>query len=61
MSNGVHDLVLFLGRFHPMLVHLPIGGLVLLAVLELLAKAATTRNCYPGTNRRALPSPRPAP
>jgi len=31
------DLVLFLGRFHPLLVHLPIGGLVLLGFLELLA------------------------
>ena len=40
MSSGPHDLVLFLGRFHPMLVHLPIGGLVLLGVLELLAKFA---------------------
>jgi uncharacterized membrane protein len=38
MSSGSHDLVLFLGRFHPMVVHLPIGGLVLLSVLELLAK-----------------------
>ena len=38
MNSGLHDLVLFLGRFHPMLVHLPIGGLVLLGVLELLAK-----------------------
>jgi uncharacterized membrane protein len=37
MSSGSHDLVLFLGRFHPVLVHLPIGGLVLLGVLELLA------------------------
>jgi hypothetical protein len=38
MSSGLHDWVLFLGRFHPMLVHLPIGGLVLLGMLELLAK-----------------------
>ena len=38
MSSSVHDLVLFLGRFHPVLVHLPIGGLVLLGVLELLAR-----------------------
>jgi uncharacterized membrane protein len=38
MSSGSNDLVLFLGRFHPVLVHLPIGGLVLLGVLELLAK-----------------------
>jgi uncharacterized membrane protein len=32
-----HDLILFVGRFHPLLVHLPIGGLVLLAFLELVA------------------------
>src|ERR1035437_6856633 len=38
MSSGSHNLVLFVGRFHPVLVHLPIGGLVLLGVLELLAK-----------------------
>jgi uncharacterized membrane protein len=38
MSSSLHDLVLFFGRFHPVLVHLPIGGLVLLGVLELLAK-----------------------
>jgi len=38
MSNAPHDLVLFVGRFHPVLVHLPIGGLILLGVLELLAK-----------------------
>ena len=37
MSTVSHDLVLFLGRFHPGLVHLPIGGLVLLGLLELLA------------------------
>src|ERR1019366_7830015 len=38
MSTAPNDLVMFLGRFHPVLVHLPIGGLVLLGVLELLAK-----------------------
>jgi Planctomycete cytochrome C len=38
MSGAPPDLVLFLGRFHPGLVHLPIGGLVLLGILELLAK-----------------------
>ncbi len=39
MSTGPNDLVLFLGRFHPVLVHLPIGGLVLLGILEVFAKA----------------------
>ena len=38
MSGGSHEWVLFLGRFHPVLVHLPIGGLILLGLLELLAK-----------------------
>jgi hypothetical protein len=38
MSGSSHNWVMFLGRFHPMLVHLPIGGLILLGVLELLAK-----------------------
>src|SRR5664279_4402413 len=38
MSNGANDFILFLGRFHPALVHLPIGGLVFAGVLELLAK-----------------------
>jgi mono/diheme cytochrome c family protein/uncharacterized membrane protein len=38
MSSASHDLVLFLGRFHPGLVHLPIGGLVLLGIMELLAR-----------------------
>jgi uncharacterized membrane protein len=38
MSSSPNDFILFLGRFHPVLVHLPIGGLVLLGVLELLAK-----------------------
>lgn len=38
MSNGWHDWVLFFGRFHPVLVHLPIGGLILLGILELLAR-----------------------
>jgi uncharacterized membrane protein len=38
MSSGSHDLVLFLGRFHPVLVHLPIGGLILLTIFEVLAK-----------------------
>jgi hypothetical protein len=37
-SGGPNGLILFLGRFHPVLVRLTIGGLVLLGVLELLAK-----------------------
>ena len=38
MSSASHDLVLFVGRFHPVLVQLPIGGLILLGILELVAK-----------------------
>ena len=35
--SAASDLSLFFGRFHPLLVHLPIGLLVLLAVLEVLS------------------------
>ncbi len=38
MPYSFSNLVLFLGHFHPLLVHLPIGGLVLLGFLELLAR-----------------------
>ena len=38
MSSSSNDVIQFFGRFHPVLVHLPIGGLVLLGALELLAK-----------------------
>ena len=40
MSETNFVLDQFVGRFHPMLVHLPIGFLLLLAVLELLAVRA---------------------
>ncbi len=36
----IHQMALFLGHFHPLLVHLPIGGLVLLAFLETVGKFA---------------------
>jgi mono/diheme cytochrome c family protein/uncharacterized membrane protein len=32
------EIILFLGRFHPLLVHLPIGFLVLLVILEALSR-----------------------
>ena len=35
--NGTPNFVLFLGHLHPLLVHLPIGLILLLAALELLA------------------------
>jgi uncharacterized membrane protein len=38
VMNEVPNIVLFLGRFHPLLVHLPIGFLVLLVGLESLAR-----------------------
>ena len=53
MSSGSPDLVLFFGRFHPMLVHLPIGGLVSLGVLELLAKCSRFKDAAQG-NRLIL-------
>lgn len=38
------DLALFIGRFHPLLVHIPIGFIVLLAVLEALARTRRFKN-----------------
>jgi len=48
-----NDLLLFFGRFHPLLVHLPIGGLVLLAFLELVS-ALTHRNEAAQAGRKIL-------
>jgi uncharacterized membrane protein len=36
--SGPPEIVLFFGRLHPLLVHLPIGLILLLALLELLAR-----------------------
>ncbi|WP_299254289.1 DUF2231 domain-containing protein [uncultured Aquimarina sp.] len=36
--NEVSDIVLFFGRFHPLVVHLPIGFLFFAFILEILAK-----------------------
>ena len=41
--NENPDLLQFLGRFHPLLVHLPIGFLVLLVTLESLARTRRFR------------------
>jgi len=38
MNEGAQDLVLFFGRFHPLLAHLPIGGIILAGMLELVAR-----------------------
>ena len=37
--SGPSEMLLFLGRFHPLLVHLPLGLILLLATLELLARS----------------------
>jgi uncharacterized membrane protein len=42
--NPPANLVLFFGRTHPLLVHLPIGFLVLLVLLELLARSRRFKN-----------------
>jgi uncharacterized membrane protein/YHS domain-containing protein len=49
--NAPPDIVLFFGRLHPLLVHLPIGFIVLLAALELMARFPR----FPGANRSAGP------
>lgn len=38
VAGGPSDLVLFIGRFHPLLVHLPIGFLLLAFLLECFAR-----------------------
>ena len=38
MGNSVPDFILFLGRFHPLLVHLPIGFLIFAFALELYSR-----------------------
>ncbi|HWH68442.1 MAG TPA: c-type cytochrome domain-containing protein [Candidatus Sulfotelmatobacter sp.] len=42
--SGPSELTLFVGRLHPLLVHLPIGLIVLLAALELLARVPRFRH-----------------
>ena len=42
--NGPQNLLLFFGRFHPLLVHLPIGFLILLVSLESLARTRRFRS-----------------
>jgi mono/diheme cytochrome c family protein len=52
MSSHVNEFGQFLGHFHPMLVHLPVGGLVVLGALELLAALPRFRNA--AQNRRTI-------
>jgi len=42
--NLLTDLLSALGRLHPLLVHLPVGALVLLAFLELLTRSPRSRH-----------------
>jgi uncharacterized membrane protein/YHS domain-containing protein len=42
--SGPPETALFIGRLHPLLVHLPIGLIVLLAALELLSRSRRFRN-----------------
>jgi len=44
MSDNPSGLILFLGRLHPVLVHLPIGFILLLAALEALALSPRFKN-----------------
>jgi uncharacterized membrane protein/YHS domain-containing protein len=50
VNENPPEFILFLGRFHPLLVHLPIGFIVLLAALEALALFPRCRqaNCSSG-------------
>lgn len=41
--NEVSDIVLFIGRFHPLIVHLPIGFLTFAFLLEVLSKWKNTK------------------
>ena len=40
--DGVSDIAIFLGRFHPLVVHLPIGFLTLAILLEIIARRSGT-------------------
>ena len=44
MENQVSDFVLFIGRFHPLVVHLPIGFLFIAFILHIGAKFNSLRN-----------------
>ncbi|MCY4171126.1 MAG: ribonuclease inhibitor [Bacteroidetes bacterium] len=45
-SGRPTDFTLFLGRFHPLVVHLPIGILMVAALLELLSRLPSLRGRY---------------
>lgn len=46
MENQVSDFVLFIGRFHPLVVHLPIGFLILAVILGISSKFETFKGAY---------------
>lgn len=47
MEQGVNDFVIFIGRFHPLVVHLPIGFLILAFILHLVSKLEQFKNSGP--------------
>lgn len=47
MEQGVSDFVIFIGRFHPLIVHLPIGFLILAFVLHLVSGIERFKNSGP--------------
>jgi uncharacterized membrane protein len=52
MSSHLNEIARWLGHFHPALVHLPVGGLVVLGVLELLALGSRCKDA--AQNRRVI-------
>jgi len=52
MSSQMNEFAQFLGHFHPMLVHLPAGGLVVLCVLEVFAAFPPFKDA--AQNRRVI-------
>lgn len=44
MEDQVNDFVIFIGRFHPLIVHLPIGFLILGFILHLVSKLEQFKN-----------------
>ncbi len=47
MENEVNDIVLFFGRFHPIIVHLPIGFLLLGIILHFISKCESFKKYAP--------------
>lgn len=54
-SQNAAEFALFLGRFHPLLVHLPIGALVLVVLLESATLVPALRGKLDGALALALP------